>query len=114
MPLLTAIGNDIGYEKVFTEHLANLAESGDLLIVFTASGNSPNILDALRWARQHGLETIGMLGFDGGEAAKLVDLCVIAKSRNYGFVEDLHLILEHALSQWIKAKIEQEGPEAQV
>jgi len=107
---MTAIGNDIGYEKLFTEQLANLAEPGDLLVAFTASGNSPNILDALRWARERGVETIGVLGFEGGGAAKLADLCVIARSRNYGFVEDVHLILEHALSQWMRARIEAEGP----
>jgi len=107
---MTAIGNDIGYEKLFTEQLANLAEPGDLLVVFTASGNSPNILDALRWARANGVETVGVLGFEGGQAAELADLCVIARSRNYGFVEDFHLILEHALSQWMRERIEAEGP----
>ena len=107
---MTAIGNDIGYEKLFTEQLANLAEPGDLLVAFTASGNSPNILDALRWASGKGVETIAVLGFDGGEAAGLADLCVIAHSRNYGFVEDFHLILEHALSQWMRARIETDGP----
>jgi D-sedoheptulose 7-phosphate isomerase len=107
---MTAIGNDIGYERIFTEQLANLAEPGDLLVAFTASGNSPSILDALRWARAHGVATVGVLGFDGGAAAGLSDLAVIAHSRNYGFVEDFHLILEHALSQWLRAKIEAEGP----
>ncbi|MBM3501343.1 MAG: SIS domain-containing protein [Armatimonadetes bacterium] len=107
---MTAIGNDIGYEKLFTEQLANLAEAGDLLVVFTASGNSPNILDALRWAQGNGVETMGVLGFEGGEAARLTDLCVVARSRNYGFVEDFHLILEHALSQWMRERIEREGP----
>jgi len=51
-----------------------------------------------------------VLGFDGGRAAELADLCVIAHSRNYGFVEDFHLVLEHALSQWLRARVEAEGP----
>jgi D-sedoheptulose 7-phosphate isomerase len=106
---MTAIGNDIGYEKLFTEQLVNLAEPGDVLVAFTASGNSPNILDALRWARGKGIQTIAVLGFDGGQAAHLADLSVIARSRNYGFVEDFHLILEHALSQWLRTKIETAG-----
>jgi D-sedoheptulose 7-phosphate isomerase len=106
---MTAIGNDIGYEKLFTEQLANLAEPGDVLVAFTASGNSPNILDALRWAKGKGIQTIAVLGFDGGQAAHLADLSVIAGSRNYGFVEDFHLILEHALSQWLRTKIETAG-----
>jgi D-sedoheptulose 7-phosphate isomerase len=106
---MTAIGNDIGYEQLFTEQLANLAQPGDVLVAFTASGNSPNILDTLRWAKTNGVESIGILGFGGGEAAGLADLCVIACSRNYGFVEDFHLILEHALSQWLRARIEASG-----
>jgi D-sedoheptulose 7-phosphate isomerase len=106
---MTAIGNDIGYEKLFTEQLANLAEPGDVLVALTASGNSPNILDALRWAKAKAIETIAVLGFAGGQAAGLADLCLIARSRNYGFVEDCHLILEHALSQWLRTKIETAG-----
>lgn len=111
---MTAIGNDIGYEKVFTEQLANLAEAGDLLVVFSASGNSPNILDALRWAKTAGVETIGILGFDGGSAAPLVDLRLIVPSWNYGVVEDCHLVLEHALTQWMRNRIEDDGNMAEV
>jgi D-sedoheptulose 7-phosphate isomerase len=107
--LMTAIGNDIGYEQVFTEQLANLAEEGDVLIAISASGNSPNILDALRWGRENGLLTVGVLGFDGGEAATIAEHVVIAESRNYGLVEDFHLILEHAMSQWLRQRIEAEG-----
>jgi len=107
--LMTAIGNDIGYEKLFTEQLAGLARPGDLLVAFTASGNSPSILDALRWARARGVVTVGVLGFEGGAAADLVEHRLIFCSRNYGLVEDAHLILEHSLSQWLRGKIEAEG-----
>jgi len=106
---MTAIGNDIGYEKLFTEQLANLAAPGALLVAFTASGNSPNILDALRWAKEKDMVSIAVLGFDGGAAAGLADLPLVFRSRNYGLVEDAHLILEHALSQWLRQRIEAEG-----
>ena len=106
---MTAIGNDVSYEKLFTEQLANFATEGDVLIAFTASGNSPNILDALHWARDHGLTTVGILGFDGGQTAQIAEHAVVSESRNYGFVEDAHLILEHALSQWLRERIESEG-----
>jgi D-sedoheptulose 7-phosphate isomerase len=110
---MTALGNDLSYEKLFTEQLANLARAGDVLVVFTASGNSPNILDALRWARERGLVTVAILGFEGGAAAGLAEHVVLFRSRNYGFVEDAHLILEHALSQWLRQRIEADGaPEA--
>ena len=111
--LMTAIGNDLGYDRLFTEQIANLAGEGDVLVAISASGNSPNILDTLRWARENGVVTVGVLGFEGGEAAKIADHVVIAESRNYGFVEDFHLIFEHARSQWFRQKIENEGvPEA--
>ncbi len=112
--LMTAIGNDIGYDKLFTEQIANLAEKGDVLIAISASGNSPNILDTLRWANENDLVTVAVLGFDGGEAAKIAEHLVLAESRNYGLVEDFHLIFEHAMSQWLRHKIEAEGaPETQ-
>ena len=112
--LMTAIGNDLSYDQVFTEQLANLARPGDLLVAFSASGNSPSILEALRWARGRGLVTIAVLGFEGGAAAGIAEHTVIFRSRNYGLVEDAHLILEHALSQWLRTKIEAEGvPEAE-
>jgi D-sedoheptulose 7-phosphate isomerase len=109
--LLTAIGNDISYEKLFTEQLANTARPGDVLVAFSASGNSPSILDALRWAREKGLVTVGILGFDGGSAAGIAEHTVVFRSRNYGLVEDAHLILEHALSQWMRQRVAEEGPD---
>jgi len=107
--LMTAIGNDIGYEELFTEQIANLARQGDVLVAISASGNSPNILHTLRWAKENGLVTVAVLGFDGGEAAKIAQHVVLAESRNYGLVEDFHLIFEHAVSQWLRQKIEVEG-----
>jgi D-sedoheptulose 7-phosphate isomerase len=107
--LMTAIGNDIGYEKLFTEQIANLASAGDVLVAISASGNSPNVVDALRWARDNGLVTVALLGFDGGKAATIAEHPAIAESRNYGLVEDFHLIFEHAMSQWLRQKIEAEG-----
>lgn len=107
--LMTAIGNDIGYEKLFTEQIANLAAAGDVLVAISASGNSPNVVDALRWAQGNGLVTVALLGFDGGKAATIAEHPVIAESRNYGLVEDFHLIFEHAMSQWLRQKIEAEG-----
>ena len=65
--MITAIGNDLGYEHVFTEQLVVFARPGDLLVVITGSGNSPNVVNAVRMAREMGLRTTGMLGFDGGE-----------------------------------------------
>src|SRR5947208_1072353 len=73
VPLITAWGNDVSYDTVFTEQLRNLANPGDVLIVITGSGNSPNIVQAVRAARELRVTSIGLLGFDGGSVKTLLD-----------------------------------------
>jgi D-sedoheptulose 7-phosphate isomerase len=77
VPLLTAYGNDFGYETVFAEPLASLAAPGDVAIAISSSGNSPNVLRAMDVARERGLTTIGITGYEGGKLRGKVDLCVI-------------------------------------
>jgi D-sedoheptulose 7-phosphate isomerase len=77
VPLLTAYANDFGYETVFAEPLASLAEGGDVAIAISSSGNSPNVLRAMDVARERGLTTIGITGFEGGRLKDKVDVCVI-------------------------------------
>jgi D-sedoheptulose 7-phosphate isomerase len=77
VPLLTAYANDFGYETVFAEPLASLAEPGDIAIAISSSGNSPNVLRAMDVARKRGLTTIGITGFKGGKLKEKVDVCVI-------------------------------------
>jgi len=77
VPLLTAYANDLGYETVFAEPLASLAEPGDVAIAISSSGNSPNVLRAMDVARERGLTTIGITGFEGGQLKGKVDVCVI-------------------------------------
>ena len=95
VPLITAIANDLGYEHVFTEQLVLFARRGDLLVVITGSGNSSNVVNAVRMAREMGLRTTGMLGFDGGEVLPLLDTPLLIPDFSYGFVEDLHMVLDH-------------------
>ena len=92
---LTALANDEGYEHVFTGQMENFARSGDVLILISASGNSPNLLHAAGFARKHGLETIGILGFDGGELKNRVDEVVWLESNigSYGPVESGHTVI---------------------
>jgi len=77
VPLLTAYANDFGYETVFAEPLASLAEPGDVAIAISSSGNSPNVLRAMDAARERGLTTIGITGFEGGKLKEKADVCVI-------------------------------------
>ena len=76
VPLLTAYANDFGYETVFAEPLASLAEPGDVAIAISSSGNSTNVLRAMEVARERGLTTIGITGFEGGRLKEKVDVCV--------------------------------------
>lgn len=100
--LVTAIANDISYEDVFVFQLQSQANPGDVLVAVSSSGRSPNIVHALRWARDHGLHTIALTGFDGGEAKALAEVAVHVNGRNYGVVEDLHQVIMHALAQYIR------------
>jgi phosphoheptose isomerase len=92
VPWLTALANDEGYDRVFAGQLENLAREGDVLVVISASGNSPNILRAIEHANASGLLTMGLLGFDGGEALPLLDAAVWLPTRHgeYGLVETAH------------------------
>lgn len=94
-PWLTALGNDEGYERVFAGQLENFARPGDVLIVISASGNSPNLLRAVEVAKATGVGTIGILGFDGGRLAGLVDEPLVLRSPAglYGPVESAHAVL---------------------
>jgi D-sedoheptulose 7-phosphate isomerase len=97
---LTALANDEGYEHVFVRQLENHVRKGDLVIGISASGNSRNVLRALQFAKSRGALTIGLVGFDGGKMHKMVDesLLVRAPVGAYGPVEDVHMILEHAIT----------------
>jgi D-sedoheptulose 7-phosphate isomerase len=106
VPLITAIANDVGYEHVFTEQLAPVARRGDLLVVITGSGNSPNVVNAVRMARERGLRTAGLLGFDGGTVLPLLDVPLLIPEFSYGFVEDLHMVLDHLATAYFYRRLQ--------
>jgi len=98
--LVTATSNDISYEDLFGVIVARRGKSDDILIAISASGNSPNILNALLQAKSQRLRTFSLLGFDGGQASKISDnsIVVLTQSGEYGIVEDIHLSICHAIS----------------
>ena len=98
--LMTAWANDERYEKIFGEQLKNLARRGDVLLVITGSGNSENIVYAVKVAHALGLKTVGLLGFNGGKTKPLLDHYVLVESRQYGHVEDMHLVLNHLIADY--------------
>jgi len=93
--LITAYGNDLSYEEVFSGQCKALLDEGDLLIAVSGSGNSPNILSALRQADEMGAHTLGILGYDGGEAAKIAHHSFIVPSFDMQVCEDIHLMFGH-------------------
>jgi D-sedoheptulose 7-phosphate isomerase len=108
--IVTALANDLGYENVFSEQLVNLIRAGDVLIVASASGNSPNVLNAMHFARQQSAEVVALLGFDGGAAADIADIAIIVPSRDYGIVEDVHLVINHILVEHFQQRLAQARP----
>lgn len=97
MPTFSAYANDHGFDRVFAEPLISLAEPGDVAIAFSGSGNSPNVLRALEVANGRGLTTIGFSGFNGGALKDLSQVSLVVPSDIMGQIEDIHLMLAHAL-----------------
>lgn len=97
IPTFSAYANDVGYEKVFAEQLLALADAEDVAIGVSASGRSPNVLQAMDTARHRGLITIGLTGFQGGELKNKVDTSIIVPSDSMQLIEDAHLVILHAV-----------------
>ena len=96
---MTAFANDLSYDEIFIQQLRNYVQLGDVVIGISGSGNTPNVIKAILYAKQVGATTIGLLGFTtGGSAKNLVDYDITIKSNTYGVVEDLHLVLDHLLT----------------
>ena len=107
--LITAWSNDAAYEESFSGPLRAFLEPGDVLIAISASGRSPNVLDATRVANRLGAFTIGLTGFGGGDLAGLARISVVVEAADYGLVEDTHLALNHALTAAVKAHVREEA-----
>ena len=104
---LTATGNDVGFNEVFSRQIASVGKSGDLLIVISASGNSSNLLQAVSQAKLSNLRTSAILGFDGGKLANLVDfpIVTVCELGDYGIAEDLHLAVNHCLKELLTNEV---------
>lgn len=100
--ILTAVGNDDGYENIFTKQLQNFANAGDVLVAISASGNSPNIIHSVNYARTKGLKIIGLTGFDGGKLRELSDIKIHVQTLKgeYGPVEDVHMFVDHLIGSY--------------
>ncbi len=99
---LTAWANDTEYSRVFSEQLKGLAVAGDLAVGISGSGNSPNVLEAMRTARALGLATVGLTGMGGGKLKELVDVPLVVPSNNMQHIEDVHLFVCHFLTAYLR------------
>jgi D-sedoheptulose 7-phosphate isomerase len=95
MSWFSALGNDLGYENVFVEQIANLLKPGDVLITISASGNSPNVVKAAEFTLAGGGTVVALVGFEGGRLKEIADVAIHTRSGDYGPVEDSHLMLDH-------------------
>lgn len=102
VPLITAWSNDTAYEHIFAEQLANMIEPGDVVIGISTSGNSPNVINALRLAKESRAYTIGLLGAKGGKIKDMVDAYVLAPGQNIEQEEDAHMILAHVITRHMR------------
>jgi len=105
VPLLTAWGNDLSYDDIFVEQLRNLYNKGAVVIGISGSGNSANVLKALRFAGDSGGTTIGFTGYQGGKIRSIVDECIVVPSNCMQQIEDAHLVLEHLMCTVLREEI---------
>jgi D-sedoheptulose 7-phosphate isomerase len=99
LPTMLAYANDVSYHVVFEEQLKNFFRRGDLVIGISGSGNSENVLRAIRYARSNGGRTIGMSGYSGGKLAELVDISLVIPTEDMQKVEDMFMIAIHMIMQ---------------
>jgi len=114
IPTMLALANDISYEAVFEEQLKNFFNPGDLVIGISGSGNSENVLRAVRYANAGKGKTIGWSGFGGGSLARIAHLPLVVKSDDMQQVEDAHMIFAHMLMQSTYAALHDDAPDCAV
>jgi D-sedoheptulose 7-phosphate isomerase len=101
--IITAVGNDFGYEEIFVRQLRILGRSGDVVIGISASGNSPNVVVAFEYAKSVGIKTVAITAFDGGKMKQMADdgIHVPTAPKEYGPAEDAHMILDHLIGAYL-------------
>lgn len=111
VPVLTAVANDFGYAEVFLQQLQVLLRPGDVVVAISASGNSPNLLNAIEFANAHGATTVGLTAFDGGRLRQIARLSVHVPTGGgeYGPAEDGHMVLDHLVGNFLRLACAEES-----
>ncbi|MDX1737518.1 MAG: SIS domain-containing protein [Alphaproteobacteria bacterium] len=102
--MITAIGNDIGFDEIFSYQLQNLAQEKDVLVVISGSGSSENVVKAIKVASAMGVKTIALTAFKGGQCKELADLSLHVDVQNYGIAEDVHQSIMQMMAQFIRMR----------
>jgi D-sedoheptulose 7-phosphate isomerase len=110
--LLTAAGNDDGFETIFARQVAGLGRAGDVLLALSTSGNSANVVMAVEEARSRGLRTLGLLGKGGGRLRSLVDIALVVPSFDTQRIQEVHITVGHILCDALERKLLQSGSAA--
>jgi D-sedoheptulose 7-phosphate isomerase len=103
--ILTAIGNDYGFDKIFSRQIAGKMTSKDVFLGITTSGKSSNIIMALRECKSQGIKTIIFTGHDGGLAKELADFTVIACGKKTASIQEAHIVLAHSLCEYVETTL---------
>ncbi|OLD22809.1 MAG: phosphoheptose isomerase [Thaumarchaeota archaeon 13_1_20CM_2_39_20] len=103
---LTALGNDFGFKKIFSRQLEGLASVNDVIIAISTSGNSSNVLEALKLAKKNKITTIGLTGKSGGKMVSLVDLAIKIPSSNTQNIQESHIMVGHILVDLVESKLQ--------
>lgn len=106
---LTAIGNDYGYDKVFSRQMEGMGSEGDLFIGISTSGNSVNIVNAINAAQAKGVKTVALVGRDGGEMARIADYAIIVPSNDTPRIQESHILIGHMICDIIEKELFGDG-----
>lgn len=101
--IITAVGNDFGYDEIFARQLRVLGRTGDVVVGISASGNSPNLVKAFEYAKSTGIKTVAITAFDGGKMKQMADECIHVPTApmEYGPAEDAHIVLDHLVGAYL-------------
>ncbi len=101
--VLTALGNDFGYEEIFVRQLKIYAKPGDVLVAISASGNSANLISSFKYASENGIRTVAITAFDGGKMKPMADegIYVPTGMKEYGPAEDAHMVIDHLVTAYL-------------
>ena len=109
IPWITALANDASYAEIFVDQLRNFARPGDLFLAFSGSGNSPNIIQAIEWAEEKGLLTVGVTGKQGGRLGQIARYPIFVESSHMGHIEEAHFLILHLVSYYFMEAEQQKG-----